>query len=248
MRKRRGLISAGALVAAALIAGSAGFRGAEPTDSAAVDAERLAAGAFCACGCGNHLSDGPHGPGCFGCSVAKADLAFIRERLAAGSPIKEILLELNDSILLEVFADYDDDRLLAIWELAQRVARELHHHRLVLRTQARSAAARRAVELAECARLNGSFASMQHALIRHSGPWDENTLLRLADREGLSPAFTRSCLASVNVQSQIDKDRQHAGQRNVGDRPAVFVNRKRVDAFDAALRRAIVTADRENSI
>ena len=57
---------------------------------------------------------------------------------------------------------------------------ELRHHRVVLRTQARSASARRAVALAECARLQGSFASMQRALIHHRGPFDDDSLLRLA--------------------------------------------------------------------
>jgi hypothetical protein len=228
--------------------GLAGFRGAEPVNPTAAEVERLAAGAFCACGCGSHLPGSAHAPVCFGCSVGKADLAFIRESLAAGSTLREVLLELNDPMLLEVFADYDDDRLPAVWERARRVSDELGHHRLVLRAPAASAGARRAVALAECARLDGSFESMQSALIRYDGPWDESSLLSLADREGLSLAFTRSCLAEVDVQPQIDKDRQHADQRNIRDRPALFVNRKLVDDSDAALRRAIESATRANSI
>ena len=190
-----------------LVIGLAGFRAAEPTDPAAAEVERLAAGAFCACGCGNHLPGGPHAQVCFGCSVGKADLAFIHEGLAAGRTPEEILLELADPILVEVFADYDDERLAETWERARRVAGELHNHRVVLRTQARSAGARRAVALAECARLEGSFASIQRALIRHGGPWDKDSLLRLAERKGLELASTLSCLTAVDIQPQIHKDR-----------------------------------------
>ena len=231
-----------------LVVGLAWFGAAEPTDPAAAEVERLVAGAFCVCGCGNHLPGGPHAPVCFGCSVGKADLAFIQEGLAAGRTPKEILLELADPILVEVFADYGAARLHAIWERARRVAGELGHRRVVLRTQARSAGALRAVALAECARLEGSFGSMQRALIRHGGPWDEDALLRLAEREGLFLDSMRSCLAFVDVQSQIDKDREHARDRDVGDRPAWFVNREPVDDSDAALRRAIESVIRGESI
>ncbi len=195
-----GRTRAGWLVAAVLVMGLAGFRAADPTEPAAAEVERLVAGAFCVCGCGNHLPGGLHAPVCFGCSVGKADLAFIREGLAAGRPSEEILLELTDPILIEVFADYNDPRLPATWERARRIADELHHHRVVLRPQARSVPARRAVALAECARLEGSFGSMQRALIRHGGPWDEDSLLRLAAREGLDLASMRSCLAAVDVE------------------------------------------------
>lgn len=255
MQKWNGRIRAGAVAAATLGAGlvmsTAGFRSVESSAApfaAAEEAERLATGASCACGCGSHLPGGPHGPVCFGCSVGKADLAFIRESLAAGTTSREIELRLNDPMLLEIFADYDDDRLPALWARAQRVADELRHHRLVLRTRARSAGARRAVALAECARLAGSFKSMQRALIRYNGPWDEDSLLHLAAREGLRITSTRSCLATVDVQPQIEKDRQHAAQRNVADRPTLFVNRKLIEGSDAALRRAIESATRANSI
>jgi hypothetical protein len=236
------------LVGAVLVMSLAGFGAAEPTDPATAEVERLAAGAFCVCGCGNHLPGGPHASVCFGCSVGKADLAFIQEGLAAGRTPEEILLELADPILVEVFADYDDERLSATWERARRVAGELGHRRLVLRTRARSTGARSAVAIAECARLEGSFAPMQRALIRYGGPWDEDSLLRLAEREGLGLASMRSCLATVDVQPQIDKDRGHAGQRGIGDGPALFVNREPVDDSDAALRRAIEAAVRAESI
>ncbi len=226
--------------------GLTGFRTAEPARPEAAEVERLVAGAFCACGCGNHLPGSPHAPACFGCSVGVADLAFIRESLAAGRAPREILLALADPILVEVFADYGDEQLAATWERAQRVAGELHHHRVVLRTQARSVGARRAVALAECARLGGAFASMQRALIHYGGPWDEDSLLRLAERVEARTASTldsmRSCLGAVNVEPQIDKDRNHASARGVGDELAVFVNREPVEDTDAALRRAIESA------
>ncbi len=89
---------------------------------------------------------------------------------------------------------------------------------------------------------------MQRALIRHGGPRDEDALLRLAEREGLGLASVRSCLAAVDVQPQIDKDREHARERNIGDRPAWFVNREPVDDSDAAPRRAIESVIRGESI
>lgn len=220
----------------------------------ASDVGKLAAGAYCACSCGNHLPGSHHAPTCFGCSVGKADLAFIRESLATGRPRREILLELTDPILVEVFADYDDARLPALWERAQRVATELHHRRVVLRTPARTGHAQRAVALAECARLDGFFTSMQRSLIHHDGPWDQDSLLRLAERESnrseakRSTEALRSCLASVNVKPQIDKDRDHAKQRGIGDVPAIFVNQKRVDNSEPALRRAIQEALRAGSV
>ena len=232
-----------------LVLGIAGFRAAEPPEPGLREADSLAAGAFCACGCGNHLPGGPRAPVCFGCSVGKADLAYIHEGLASGRTAREILLELADPILVEVFADYGDDGLAATWEWVQEVARELRHHRVVLRTRARFPDSRRAVELAECARLEGSFTSVQRALIHHGGPWDEETLLRLASNEGLAPASMRSCLANVDVRAQLDKDRLHATNRNVRRGPALFVNRKRVrKKSDAALRRAIEAAIRAQSV
>ncbi len=236
------------LIAAVLVMGVAGFRAAEANDPIAAEVARLVAGASCRCGCGNHMPGGPHAPVCFGCSVGRADLAFIAEGLAAGRSAKEILLELADPILVEVFADYDDVRLPAIWARARRVTDALHHHRVVLRTQALSAGAQRAVALAECARQERSFAPLQRALIRHAGPWDEGSLLALAAREGLDLAAMRSCLAAVDVRAQIEKDRDHARERGVANRPALFVNGKPVDDSDAALRRAILSAIRADSV
>ncbi len=66
------------------------------------------------------------------------------------------------------------------------------------------------------------------------------------ESEGLDSL--RSCLATVDLTPQIDKDRNHAGLRGVGDGLAVFVNRKPVDDSDTALRRAIKSALRAGSI
>jgi protein-disulfide isomerase len=72
--------------------------------------------------------------------------------------------------------------------------------------------------------------------------------LGLAEQVGSSPASLGSCLAAVDVQPQVDKDRAHARQRGVGGRPALFVNGKPVDDSEAALRRAIAAAIRAGSI
>jgi len=164
------------------------------------------------------------------------------------------MLELTDPILVEVFADYDDSRLPAIWDRVKRVATELGHHRVVLRTQARTPTAQRAVALAECGRLSGSFTSMQSILIHHAGPWDEDSLLRLAERENLrenaklTSETLRGCLTTVDVQAQIDKDRDHANHRGIGDDPAIFVNQISVENSGSALRRAIEAALRAGSV
>ena len=78
-------------------------------------------------------------------------------------------------------------------------------------------------------------------------PWDEDALLRLAEREGLGLASVRSCLAAVDVQPQIDQDREHARERDIGDRPAWFVNREPVDDSDAAYRKTSVCPRRSNA-
>lgn len=219
-----------------------------PAEGEAEVARRLAAGAFCACGCGNHLPGSPQLPACFGCSVGKAELAFIREGLAAGRSPQEILLDLSNPVLVDVFADYPDEGLRATWERARRLAQELGYHRLVLRTRARGADARRGVALAECARLVGRFGPVQEALIRHSGPWDEGALLNLAQAQGLDRDTTRACVGRVDVEAQIEKDRNHAKEHGIGSLPAVFVNRERVDDSEEALRRAIQSVLRRGSV
>ena len=117
---------------------------------------------------------------CFGCSVGKAEVTFIRESLASGRSLSEILIALRELVLVEVFADYTDPRLSEIWQRARRVARDLGQHRVVLRAPGFGENARRALAMAECARGSGQFTRVQSALIAHPGPWDEASVTEVA--------------------------------------------------------------------
>ena len=67
--------------------------------------------------------------------------------------------------------------------------------------------------------------------------------------EDLSPDEMEKLLERQgDVQAQIDKDRDHAKQREIGDGPAMFVNQEPVENSDAALRRAIEEALRAGSV
>ncbi len=224
---------------------SSGARpGAPPADAASARPEdetlrRLVADQLCPCGCGNHLPGSTKGRACFGCSVGKAEVTFIREGLAAGREPAQILLDLQDPVLVEVFADYGDPTLPQTWERAKRAADAFDQHRVVLRAPVRSPAARRALALAECARAAGRFTPLQQALIRHPGPWDEDALVRIAVEQGLSGDRARGCLQRIDVTDQVAKDRGHAAERGIRSFPTVTVNRRVTSDTDAALRDAI---------
>ena len=116
---------------------------------------------FCPCQCGTHLPGSDRAPACFGCSVGKAEVTFIRESIAAGRPLREVLVALREPALVEVFADYDDPRLPEVWALAQAAAAAFAQHRVVLRSPGLDDDAMRAVEFAECARGTGRRAWME---------------------------------------------------------------------------------------
>jgi hypothetical protein len=200
---------------------------------------RLVATQLCPCGCGSHLPGSTKSPACFGCSVGKAEVSFIRESLAAGRAPGQILLDLQDPVLVEVFADYDDPDLRQTWERAQRAADAFDLHRVVMRTPARSPAARRALALAECARAANRFTPLQQALIRHPGPWDEDALVRIAVEQGLPGDPTRACLQRIDLTGQVAKDRDHAAERGIRSFPTITVNRRVTPATDSALGEAI---------
>jgi hypothetical protein len=226
-------------LSASLFRSSASSQGASSDPDRPLLAKKLLADHFCPCGCGRRLPGSSASPACFGCSVGKAEVAFVRESLAAGHEPVDIILRLNETLLVDVFADYTDRGLAETWERAVRVSGEFDQHRVVLRTPGESRAARRAVALAECARVEGHFRRVQALLIGHRGPWDDDALLRLAAREGLEPAATRQCMERVDVGSQIAKDREHAEERGMRAFPAVSVNRSPTADTDRALRQAI---------
>ncbi len=205
---------------------------------------KLLAEARCHCGCGRSAPGNGTEAACFGCSVGKAEITFVLESLAAGRDPREILLALGGLLRVEVFADYDDPALPAVWSQAQRAAETFSLHRVVLRTPARSASGRRALRIAECARGTGQFTRVQAALIAHTGPWDLDTLIGLGARSGLARDTLHACFAASDVDAQIGKDREHARERRLDSLPAVLVNGKRVgpsvEEIATALRRSFV--------
>jgi hypothetical protein len=234
----------GVLLLALWLVSSGAHPGAVPGDAASPRSQqetlrRLVAGQFCPCGCGSHLPGSTQSPACFGCSVGKAEVSFIRENLAAGRAPGQILLDLQDPVLVEVFADYGDPALPQTWRRAKRAADAFEQHRVVMRPPVRSAAARRALALAECARAVGRFTPLQQALIRHPGPWDEDTLVQVAVEQGLSGDPTRACLQRIDLTGQVAKDREHAAERGIRSFPTVTVNRQIISITDTALREAI---------
>lgn len=214
-------------------------------------AEQLITKGACPCGCGSALPGSGRATSCFGCSVGKAEVTFIRESLASGRPLAEILIALRERVLVEVFADYTEPGLSLVWQRVRRVADELGQHRVVLRTPGFSTDARRTLAIAECARGTGSFTRLQSALIAHTGPWDEASVLTLA-LAVMPKAWTldslRHCAANADLSAQIERDRSHAKERGIRAFPAVSVNREPIPSSAESMRRAIRAAVREGSI
>lgn len=209
--------------------------------SAEAIAQSILAERYCPCGCGNFLPGSSNGPACFGCSVGKAEISRVRERLDAGRLAEDIIKELNERVLVDVFSDYTEEGLPEIWYRAKRVSSEYNQHRVVLRPLGATEDARRAIKLVECARAEGMFYIIHEALIEHPGPWDEETLIGLATERGLVGDKIAECLKRVDIAAQMAKDRQHAKLLNTKNFPAVSVNRKLSPAGEGALRKAIRT-------
>ena len=194
---------------------------------------------LCPCGCGNYLPGSSQAHACFGCAVGTSEVARMIDGLKAGRSHAEILLSIRSSVIIDVFADYTDRGLATTWEQVQRVARAYEIDRIVLRTPGGTRSARSAVRLVECARRQGLYTAMQLALIDHTGPWDTESLLAVASRLGVDVEQARTCLAGVDVDPQIMKDREHASNRGLNRYPAVTINRVPVTAREDALRQAV---------
>lgn len=202
----------------------------------------------CPCGCGSGLPGGGRDSECFGCSVGKSEASFIREGLAAGRRAIDILMDLNGSALIEVFADYTDPRLPDTWDRARRAAADLQQYRVVLRAPVVTAEARRALKLAECGRMANRYWQIRDALIEHPGPWGTDSLLALGSKSGLDRSATRHCLDEIDVEAQIDKDRQHAEQRGIRGFPTITIDRVPVADTDRMIRHAIQRSIMERSL
>ena len=210
----------------------------DATSDAAI-AQSILAERYCPCGCGNFLPGSANLPACFGCSVGKAEITRVLEGLAAGRIPEDIIDELNEKVLVDVFSDYTESKLLEVWDLVKRVSNAFDQRRVVLRPLGATEDARRAIKLVECARAEGKFNTMHEALIEHTGLWDRATLLALATKQGLAGNKITECFDSVDIAAQMAKDRQHAQLLNTNNFPAVSVNRKLCLPNEEALRKAI---------
>ena len=76
-----------------------------------VFAAKIISDHLCPCGCGNFLPGSSKARTCFGCSVGKAEVARLDEGLAADRSRVDLLLELQESVIIDVFADYSDHGL-----------------------------------------------------------------------------------------------------------------------------------------
>ena len=205
----------------------------------AVQTQAILSSHFCPCQCGAHLPGSDRAPACFGCSVGKAEVSFIRESIAAGRPVPEVLLALRQPVLVEIFADYNDPRLPEIWSFAKRAAQAHEQHRVVLRAPGSDEDAIRAVEFVECARDAGRFSAWQSRLIEHDGDWDFESLVDLVGADGQETEGLESCISDIDISEQVQRDREHARERGLTRFPAVTVDRNRVPIREEALHEAI---------
>ncbi len=211
-------------------------------------AEEILAGRHCPCQCGRYLPGSSLPPACFGCSVGKAEITYVLESLEAGKKPTEIIMDLSSPVIIDVFADYTNGNISKVWKLAKRVSSELHKIRVVLRTPGSTAEARRAIKLAECARLIGHCSVIQEALINHQGPWDWDTLIKLTEHHGMDSKKIRACVDGINIDAQINKDQQHAEERGIRTYPTITINRHITANSEQAIRNAIEKVLLEQSI
>ncbi len=211
-------------------------------------AEEILAGRHCPCQCGRYLPGSSLPPACFGCSVGKAEITYVLESLEAGRKTTEIIMDLGSPVIIDVFADYTNENISNVWKLVKRVSSELHKIRVVLRTPGLTVEARRAIKLAECARLIGHCSVIQEALINHQGPWDWDTLIKLTEHHGMDPKKIRACVDGINIDAQITKDQQHAEERGIRTYPTITINRQITASSEQAIRKAIEKVLLEQSI
>ena len=211
-------------------------------------ANEILANRKCPCGCGNYLPGSANAPACFGCSVGKTEISKVIADIAEGRSPGDIMLDLGDPVLVDVFADYTNENLRDVWEMAQEAAASLGQRRVVLRAIGRTEEARNAIRLAECARRQGKFFEMQEALINHRGPWNTDALILIGAEMGFDADDVRNCFKRENIDQQIAKDKEHARTFGIRGFPAVAVNREVVVTTPEAIRRAIREVLEDDSI
>jgi hypothetical protein len=211
-------------------------------------ADEILANRKCPCQCNNYLPGSSNLPACFGCSAGKSEISYVLESLESGKKTTEIMMNLNSPIIIDIFADYTNANISKVWKLVKTVSGELHQNRVVLRTPGLTAEARRAIKLAEYARLNGNFCKIQEALIDHQGPWDWNTLINLVAQNDMNTEQIRAYADEINIERQITKDQQHAKERGIDTYPTTTINNQITPNIDTAIRHAIQKILLERSI
>ncbi len=210
--------------------------------------DELLAGRRCPCQCNHYLPGGNKEPACFGCSAAKAEIAYVMESLEAGRDPRKIIVDIVSPIIIDVFSDYTNPNIAKVWKLAKKVSKELGQTRVVMRPPCLTNDAVFAAQLVECARLNGKFGAFQDALINHRGPWDKDTLFEIAAGHGMKKSLLKPLFNKIDLKMQISKDRQHARERNIKAFPKITVNRLKVDATEDVLNAAVKKILLEGSI
>ncbi|MDR4506104.1 MAG: thioredoxin domain-containing protein [Candidatus Scalindua sp.] len=211
-------------------------------------ADEILAERSCPCRCGRFLPGSLNSPACFGCSAGKNEISYVLESLEAGKKPHEIIMDLNSPIIIDVFADYTDPHLPQIWQMVKKVSKELHQFRVILRAPGLTREALRALKLVESARLDGKYSIIQETLINHQGPWNWDTLIQLAARNGQTQKQTQASINLFDVDAQIAKDRQHARERGIGMFPAITINAQITPNTAQAIYRKIGEILRKESI
>lgn len=211
-------------------------------------ADKIFTNRHCPCQCNRYLPGSTKSPACFGCSAGKAEINFVLRSLESGRKTSEILMDLNSPIIIDVFADYTNKDIAKVWKLVKTVSRELNQSRVILRTPGFTTEARRAVKIAEYARLNGNFSNVQDVLINHNGPWDWKTLIAFITRLDQDPVQIQTYIDEIDIYAQIAKDQQHAKERGVVVFPTTTINNQITLNTENAIRRTIKNILLEHSI
>ncbi len=211
-------------------------------------ADKILSNRRCPCQCNNYLPDSARSPACFGCSAGKAEINFVLESLESGREAIEILMDLNSPIIIDIFADYTNKDIAKVWKLVKTVSRKLNQSRVVLRTPGFTTEARRAVKIAEYARLDGNFSNIQDAMINHNGPWDWDTLIAFVARQDQDPVQIQEYVNEIDIDAQIAKDQQHAKERGVEVFPTTTINNQITVNTENAIQRTIKNILLEHSI
>ncbi len=198
---------------------------------------------YCGCPCGRRLMD------CFGCSVAKADLALARNGLRDQSSLWQIHNKLSAPLVLVEWGDMTSRETQRVGRIVARLRRE---YGSLLKVVFRHLppkpdhAGRRVAVAMECAREQGRFWEFHDLLMETGDLRDDKTLVSLAGEAGCKPDLFQTCFANKTFAAQLNKDVQASGDFEVTSTPMFFLNDRRLETprtyedFKEALERVLV--------